>query len=290
MLHYLSIDGHRLAYLPLGADQPGEPTILIHGISHSIFFWARDPVFRRYGPCYSLSLPDHFPAVGVSTDRPLSVERITDLLISAISTITAGCPANLVGISTGGFAVLAIAARAPELARRVVCISGFARGRWTGSIGLLQRLARGGAPGHALFRAFTYYTLRSPTTARAAFRLMWRTATPRLSMDAFAGYPYIEEVAAAMLPMAYHLDDAAMIAAFGAFPDIDITSWLPKISAPTLVVYGERDPIVPPAQACIIAEHVRSSDRLPIPGAGHLPNFEDFARFQAGVDAWWKRV
>lgn len=290
MLRQLSVDGHRLAAWVHNNATPGPPTMLLHGITHSIFFWAPDHTFEAYGPCYSLSLPDHFPACGPAGERPLSAERYADLLAGAIAELTGGAPANLVGVSTGGFAALAVAARAPQVARRVVCISGFARGRWIGMFGRLQALARGSPVGRALFRAMFRAYLRTPALARRLIRQGWADTTPRSSLAAFAGYPSFDEVCEAMMPAFFHLDHEAMLAAFAAFPDIDIGPWLPRITAPTLVVYGDGDRVVPPEQGPLIAAGVPGAELLRFPGAGHLPHWEDYPRFRAEVDAWMRRT
>lgn len=284
MLRYLTIDGHRLAVWSRAAA--GEPIVLLHGITHNIFFWAPDRTFPPYGPCYSLSLPDHFPARGPAGDRPLSAERYAELLSHAVAELTGGAPATLVGVSTGGFAALAIAARAPGLARRVVSISGFARGRWIGTFGTLQRLARGGPLGRAAFRATFDAYLRSPALARRLLDRGWADTSPRRSLAAFAGYPQFREVYEAMLPALFRLDHDAMLAAFAAFPDLDITPWLPRIAAPTLVICGDGDTVVPPEQSRLIAAGVPGARLLTVPGAGHLPHWEDYPRLRAELAAW----
>ena len=58
----------------------------------------------------------------------------------------------LAGHSTGGFAVLSIAARRPEIAAGVISISGFAQEKWTGALGIFQKLARFGIIGRILFK------------------------------------------------------------------------------------------------------------------------------------------
>lgn len=289
VLHHLTVDSHRLAVWSCGTHRPGEPTVLIHGITHSIFFWAPDRTFAPYGPCFCLSLPDHYPAIGVPAERPLRPERYADLLAGAVRTLTGGSPATLVGVSTGGFAALAIAARAPQLARRVVCISGFAQGRWIELFGFLQRLARGGPAGHALFRAFFQTYLRTPELGQRLILHSWANITPRRSLRAYADYPFFWEVHAAMLPALYQLDHDAMLAAFGAFPAVDITAWLPRVAAPTLVVGGEGDRVVPPEQARYLAARLPRAELLSVPGAGHLPHWEDYPRFRAALDAWMGR-
>ena len=63
-----------------------------------------------------------------------------------------------------------------------------------------------------------------------------------------AGYPYTKE-----------LDGNSMVSYFNRMPDIDITPLLSNITAPTLVMAGAQDGIVPPAQARLIASKIPKS-------------------------------
>ena len=61
---------------------------------------------------------------------------------------------------------------------------------------------------------------------------------------------------------------------------------LAAIQTPTLVVAGERDPIVPPAQARLIAIRVSQSSLVMLPGAGHLPFLERSADYHRQISDW----
>ncbi|MBU1879618.1 MAG: alpha/beta hydrolase, partial [Chloroflexi bacterium] len=154
----LHIDGHRLMVLALNPDTPGRSIILLHGITASVRFWAADELaslLTPYGPCYSLSLPGHYPAA-FPPDMPaqdLTAEMMAHVLTAAIRQLAGEQPALLVGHSTGGFAALDIAAHTPDLTCGVISIGGFARGRWTGLLGLYQRLARDSWFGRARLKA-----------------------------------------------------------------------------------------------------------------------------------------
>lgn len=129
----LNIDGHQLAAICLNPNTPGEPVIMLHGITGTIFSWQVNPAkfVLDIGPCYALSLPGHFPAIALLDfkNHPVTVEAMTHFLREAIRKLVGDQPATLLGHSTGGFAALALAARYPEIARRVVSISGFSHGR-----------------------------------------------------------------------------------------------------------------------------------------------------------------
>ena len=54
-----------------------------------------------------------------------------------------------------------------------------------------------------------------------------------------------------------------------AFCALDITPILSEISCPTLVIAGEKDVLKPPRYSRIIADGIKDSELLVIPGAGH---------------------
>lgn len=280
----LSLDGHRLAALPFDMDRPGTPVVCIHGITSSIFFWTagQTALIRDQMPWISLSLPGHHPATLPTGFRgeDLTAETITGLLAEAVRSLTGGRPAHLIGHSTGGFAVLAIAASAPELVRSVVSVSGFAHGRWTGILGLLQRLARLGAPGRALFRKSMKMSVS--TQRRLRYNLRYYVA----DREALYATPTLDATLKAMVDSASKLDMTAMQHYFARMPDIDITGWLPRISAPTLAITGDQDPIVPPAQSHLIAEQIPGAELVVLPGSGHLPMAERAGEYHATITRW----
>jgi pimeloyl-ACP methyl ester carboxylesterase len=80
-----------------------------------------------------------------------------------------------------------------------------------------------------------------------------------------------------------------MVQYFAVMPDMDISPLLPRITAPTLVLTGDSDPIVPPAQSHRIAEKVPHADLVVLKGAGHFPSVESPAEYQQVVSEWLRR-
>ncbi|MFP4343615.1 MAG: alpha/beta fold hydrolase [Anaerolineales bacterium] len=283
-LQQIDVAGHRIAVRPLNAEESsGPPIFLIHGITASLYFWIHDlfAPFAPYGPCYALSLPGHYPAAfpeGFKREE-LTAERLAHVLDEAIRRVVGERPVVLAGHSTGGFAALDIAAHFPERAHRVVSISGFAHGRWTGLLGFNQRLARTGVGG-LLFRLL--YELNRVT--RRGQLASWRVYVA--SARRLFAYPHIDEVFNDCYPAFKRLDLRAMTHYFATMPDIDIAPLLERIQAPTLVVVGKKDPIVPPAQASLIAERVPHATLVEVEGVGHLPFFEAPADYRRAVEPW----
>lgn len=282
-MQVITVDGHRLCVDALNPGAPGEPLVLLHGIGGANSFWGDDQTepLRAQGPCFALSLPGHAPASfahGLRAEQ-LTPELIADLLATAIRGALGDQPMTLVGMSTGGFAALAIAARHPQLVARLVSVSGFAHGRWTGAFAPLQRLARGGALSRARFR--WRYRFASSLWA---LRLAWRASAA--DGRALLAYPALESHLQRTFPDYRRIDVEHMRLYFARMPDIDITSWLPQIAAPTLVLAGDGDPLVPPEQARVIAAQVPGAELVMLPGAGHALFAERPDAYRAALDTW----
>ena len=280
----LEIQGQRLAARLLNPGAQGEPLILLHGITGSLYFWIAEqqPLFISRGPCYALSLPGHYPAAfpPAFSDAQLTAEWMADLLAAAVLQLVGKRPVSLIGHSTGGFAALDIAARCPWLARRVLSISGFAHGRWTGALGMNQDAARRGPLGELLFKLGYRFLGLTPGLYRFAMRFYAHDA------PALYANPNLPRSVQETYPAFKSLDLDAMLRYFRRMPDIDITPLLPCIDAPTLVLAGDHDPIVPPDQARLIADRIPGAELALIEGAGHLPFAERQEAYTRVLEAW----
>jgi pimeloyl-ACP methyl ester carboxylesterase len=63
----------------------------------------------------------------------------------------------------------------------------------------------------------------------------------------------------------------------------DSTPTLAQIACPALVVVGAEDTLIPPAEAEKLAAGIKGAKLAKIPGAGHLPNIESPAAFDAAL-------
>jgi len=277
------IDGHKIATLLLNPGVEGEPVIFLHGITSSLHTWIGSSVkfAETLGPCYSVSLPGHYPAAfpeGFNTST-LTPETIADVLAKAIGQLTSGKPATLIGHSTGGFSALTVAIYHPELVHRVVSVSGFAQGRWIGALGFYQKLVRSGSPGIALFK-WVYRSVRSFRLLHAAMRI-YAADVPALYRN-----PELNDMVRAALPDFCSLDLDAMVLYFQVMPNTDITPLLQKISVPVLAMVGDCDPTVPPEQAHVIVEHIQGAELAAFNRVGHLISTECPAEYQAILSKW----
>jgi pimeloyl-ACP methyl ester carboxylesterase len=280
----LPCNSHQLKATCLNPGAPGEPVILLHGITSTISFWQVNPA--RYvldiGPCYALSLPGHYPAVAPAgfKDAPLTADILVHLLDEAIHQLAGDHPVTLIGHSTGGFAALALAAHRPDMARRVVSISGFAHGRWTGILGMYQHIVRLDWPGETYFKFM--YNLLKPHPALFRWAMRFYAADLRMLYS----NPDLSEAIERTFPAFQRLNLDAILPYFKSMPQIDITEQLPHIQAQTLVITGDCDPIVPPAQSYQIAKLIEGAELAVISGAGHLPFTERPVDYNNHLSKW----
>lgn len=283
--HELTIEGHTIVALEYNAHKAGTPAILIHGIMSSVGFWPEEgPIFHDQFHWYSLSFPGHYPAVFPEGFRheDLSAEMIARVLMKAIQQLVGNQPVLLVGHSTGAFAALAIAAQAPEMVRGIISIGGFAQGKWGGLLSLLQWQARMGVFGEAMFRMNVKSGVLHP---RIALALSSFYAADKW---AYFSYPHIYRSIREQFIYSKYLDPYAMAHYFNRMPEINISEWLPRIQAPTLVITGDKDPIVPPTQSALIASEITNSELVIVAGAGHMVMMERAAMYSQTINEWVK--
>jgi len=280
----IQIEGHQLAAVSTNSNDAGLPVVFLHGIGGSIYFWTPDEtaLFDKVGPCYSLSLPGHYPAIfppGFGVES-LTAELMARLLSGAIREMVGNRKVLLVGHSTGGFAALSTAIYTPEVVAGVICIAGFAKGQWTGALGFAQWLVQQGPIGRALFKQLFGLGGLNPAMYRAFWQVYAADHTALLT------YPHFNTLINNTFPYVRKLDPESMLSYYMAMPKIDISQSLPKITAPTCVIVGDRDPIVPPVQSYIIAEKAANANLFVIKGAGHLAIFEKPAEYKQIINTW----
>jgi pimeloyl-ACP methyl ester carboxylesterase len=153
---------------------------------------------------------------------------------------------HLVGHSMGGHLALHIAARHPERVRRLALVDA------------------AGIP--------------RPLTPRHALRFAWEVAPPRRWGDprflpVIAADAWTAGAITVMRGLLHVLRD-------------DVRPLLPAITAPTLIVWGERDSVIPLEHGRLLREGIAGARLLVLKGAYHNPMVDRAADFDAAVLAF----
>jgi pimeloyl-ACP methyl ester carboxylesterase len=174
------------------------------------------------------------------------------------------------GFSMGSAIAQELALRHPERVRSLVLVSTYARP-------------------DALFRSqlkFWRWLPEVAPTERAFFEAFFTWVyTPRAHADGSVGQ-VVEEALA--------FPHQQSVEAFQAQVDVchahDTADRLSLIAAPTLVLSGEFDAILPPRFGRLVAEGIPNARFEVMPGEAHQPFQEVPDEFNARVDAFWREV
>jgi pimeloyl-ACP methyl ester carboxylesterase len=154
------------------------------------------------------------------------------------------------------------------------------RGEWIGELGTYQRFVRSGRIGKLYFKLLYTLAQLHPAIFKSALRI-YAADPAKLYI-----HPDFDNLLQATFPAFKKLDLEAMAIYFAAMPGVDISADLDRIQAPTLVMTGDRDPTVPPAQARLISERIPNADLVVIPDAGHLPPYENEEAYRQALEGW----
>jgi pimeloyl-ACP methyl ester carboxylesterase len=237
---------------PIAYDETGEgdPIVLLSSGAHDRHDW--DGVRGLLPPRFR-SIAADWPGHGESPlgEGPVTAMRCADMTQELVERLAPG-GAVLVGNSVGGFAAARLALRHPELVRGLVLVD---------SGGFLGRPPQ--------VRAFCALMAR-PRFLRAIYP--WfanRYMRPRSDEDR-----RVRDLGIATTRRDPGLRAVSELWASFASPEHDLRAEAPSISVPTLIAWGERDPVIPPKVGRWLAENVPGAE-LATFDTGHAPAVSD---------------
>ena len=266
--HQLTLHGHAVTYRTAGS---GPVLLLLHGIANSSQTWER--VAPALSERFTLIAPDllgHGESATPRGDYSLGAHAtaVRDLLTAlGIEHVT------VVGHSLGGGIAMQFAYQFPERCERLVLVSSGGLGR---EVHLLLRAAA--LPG----ADFVLPLLTSPQVVGAGRHLGGLLRRVRLAPGGD-----VEVIAQGFAS----LDNAGSRQAFLHTVRAVIEPSGQRVSAhdrlalasliPSLIVWGEKDSIIPVSHGAAAHEAMPGSRFEVFPGAGHLPHDADPDRFAA---------
>ena len=246
--------------LEIAYEQAGEgpPLVLVHGAVSDARGWR--PQLDALADEFTVIAWDE-PGAGRSSDVRVDFQLAdyADCLAALTEAVAPG-PAHVAGLSWGGTVALELYRRRPDLVATLVLADTYAG--WKGSLPEDEVRAR----------------VEGAHAALAADREEFDPTPPGL----FAGeppadlVPLLEQMAADVRP-------ASMGTSLLAMAEADQRDLLPRIAAPTLLVWGELDTRSPLYVARQFHEALPDAELAVIPDAGHLSNLEQPERFNEAV-------
>lgn len=222
----------------------GAPLLLIHGLGMSGALWRhQEPAFAPHFRLLAVDLRGFGQSSRPTAPGAYRIEALADDLLAVIERLApAGC--HVLGTSMGGFVAQAMAIARPALVHRLVLCHTAPRMSIPSDI-LEQRL-----------EALADMTLE---------------AYGALVADQALGPHATRALREWLIDMVAHNDREAYTAVLSeGLSGFDLSADLPGIVAPTLVIAGEYDRVLPPAGGRELAELIPGARFQEIPGAGHL--------------------
>jgi poly(3-hydroxyoctanoate) depolymerase len=237
------VDGVRLHLREVGY---GPPVLVINGIGAHTAMWG--PLEHALDGFHLIEFDAPGTGQSATLPYPVTVPALAWLASQILDKVGVET-ADVVGYSMGGIVAQQLAASAPERIRRLV-LAATSCG-WGGVPGQPRALLNVATPLRYLSPGFYRRTIGSMAGGRARRDPEWidhHGELRRRHPPTVRGY----------------LGQVLTVSAWSGLP------LLPRIRQPTLVVTGDDDPLVPPANSMLLASRLPMARVLLAPGEGHL--------------------
>lgn len=263
---FVTVEGRRLAYEEISPPEPRGTVLLLCGIGAKRQGWYKQlPVLGAGFRTLALDYRD----VGDSdaATEPYSIGDVADDVYELMRALGIE-QATPIGISMGGFVALELALRHAEAVDKLILTVTSAGGAThvSASPELLQLLL----PGE-----------EDVETGEGARRVCAAVAAPGWAER------HPEEIEA-FVEIARHrpMTKAAYLRQLAANRGHDVSDELHRIGAPTLVIHGDVDPLVPVENGRYLAERIDGAELVVYAGTGHIPEVERADEFNRDLLAF----
>jgi pimeloyl-ACP methyl ester carboxylesterase len=267
------VDGVDLQYLEAGS---GPPLLLLHGHEQSATSWRWViPVLARTHRVLAMSLPGHgesSPAVGgYAPGRDLA-----PLVADFLDTLGVGS-LHVVGNSVGGAVALRLALADPARVRTLTLVDSAGLGRDVNPLLALDTLPFIGELAIMISR------MPGGDVGRTSMSTAMLFAQPSRVPAEF----FTEQHALGRRPGQLEASTAMARALFNVSGQREVLlDQLPTLTMPTLVIWGERDYVLPVSQAQAAVDRLPDGRLALFADCGHLPHVECADRFATVLSEW----
>lgn len=255
---FLAIDGMQVHLRDEGPRDDSVPIVLLHGTSSSLHTWdGWADSLKATRRVIRFDLPG-FGLTGPAPDGDYGMTAYVRFVTHVLDTLGTH-RVVLAGNSLGGWIAWRVAVARPELVQRLVLVDAAGYPFESQSVPLGFRLAR------------------IPVLNKLVQRILPRSVVEGSVRNVF-GDP--AKVTSALVDRYYDMarregNRAALVARFSqARADPDTTA-IRTIRQPTLIMWGERDRLIPPDNAARFARDITGSRVLTFATLGHVPHEED---------------
>jgi pimeloyl-ACP methyl ester carboxylesterase len=258
-----------MAYVDRGA---GMPVVLVHGfpLDHSMWNAQIDALSQRA----RVIAPDlrgfgQSPLGVADPDRGISMEQYADDIAALLDAIKITEPVVLIGLSMGGYVGWQFARKYPRRLRALAQLDTRAVADTEEARALRIKMAD---------------NVAEWGSGRVAEMMGPKLLAPKW----FESRP---DIVAAVRAMVERTPPAAIAAAQrGMASRPDMTSFLPQIKLPTLILVGDADVISPPKEMQAIAAAIPGAEFVVVPGSGHMTTMEQPETVNSALNNFFARV
>lgn len=257
----LDVNDTQLYYEDTGPGSTGETIVFSHGLLWCVELFA--PQIAALRARYRCIAWDHRGQGKSASDHRscIGIELVTQDAIALLAKLGTG-PVHFAGLSMGGFVAMRVAARRPELVKKLILLE------TSSDPEPVENVAR--------------YRMLSHVTRVFGSKIIAGRVAPIMLGKTFISDPArAAELAHYRTVMTARRD--IWRAVNGVIDRAGIHDELPQIAAPTLVLVGDEDVATPPPKAERIAGAIRGARLVHIPRAGHSSTVESPAAVSAAI-------
>jgi pimeloyl-ACP methyl ester carboxylesterase len=258
-LKQVDIDGVPMNYVDVGAGDE-DPLVLVHGLGGQWQNWLENiPRLALDRRVVAMDLPG-FGLTPEPEDEEISIPGYGRSVNALCDKLGLG-KIDLVGNSMGGYVAAEVAIQFPERVSRLVLVS-------AAGISSAETLQ---APILTIGRIATAIATNSAARHR---RLAARPITRHVSLALVARHPRLLKPDLAYEGFFKGAGKPGFDGALRASLDYDFRDRLPEVKVPTLIVWGERDSIIPVRDADEFERLIEDSRKVVMKDTGHIPMAE----------------
>lgn len=271
---FVTAGGRRVHFVDFGGPRDGPDVVLVHGLGGSHLNW--DLLAPRLTPHARVRALD-LPGFGLSapTGGPSTVRSNVAVLAAFVREV-GDPPVVVVGNSMGGLIGVLLAARMPQLVRGLVLLDPAlpAPARVLRSPATTARLVAHALPGVGeRLRRERRRRIGAPATVDETLRLVG-LEPEALPPDLIARSVALVDRQSDVGGMDRAFLSAARSLAWALVRAHRYHAAMASVTAPVLLIHGDRDQLVPVAAARATAAHRRAWRYVELRGVGHVPQLQ----------------